>query len=98
MRAAQKLLGAPTIGGGVPRWRESKESNGLLCRLECTKTAKKQAVLRAFWPINRPKHRYLTRYTPKTFLEEYINFKIFCYLGIVELYLFKVSICLSRPD
>jgi hypothetical protein len=29
-------------------------------------------------------------YTPKMFFEEYIHFKNFRYLGIVELYLFKV--------
>ncbi len=45
--------------------------------------------------------KYLTRYTPETFFEEYVNFKIFHYLAIVELYLFKVSEVInapSRPD
>jgi hypothetical protein len=46
---------------------------------------KKWAVLRTFWLINCQKHRYLlksilSRYTPETFFEKYINFKIFRYL------------------
>jgi hypothetical protein len=44
MRAAQKLLCAPTIGRGVPEQGvvvgESKESNMPSNRPECTKTAK----------------------------------------------------------
>ncbi len=45
--------------------------------------------------------KYLTRYIPKTFFEEYINLKFFITKAIAELYLFKVSKVIyapSRPD
>jgi hypothetical protein len=41
--------------------------------------------------------KYLTRYTPDMFFEEYINFQFSCYFGIVELYLFKVSEATVNP-
>ncbi len=43
---------------------------------------------------------YLTKYTPKTFLRDTVILHFF-YLGVLELYLFKVSEVIyapSRPD
>jgi hypothetical protein len=52
VRSAQELLGAPTIGGGVPVrgwwWMESKKSNKLPSRPECMKTAPKQPFSRTY--------------------------------------------------
>jgi hypothetical protein len=89
MRVAQKLLCAPTFGRGSARavgcwWRESKESKTPPCHQECTKTAKKTGGLEHFLAYKWSKtplftQKYLTRYSPKTFFEEYINFKIFHY-------------------
>ncbi len=57
---APELLGAPTIGGGSARSRGGgvgghRSQISLLSLLKYTKTAKKQAVLRMFWLINRQK-------------------------------------------
>jgi hypothetical protein len=72
------------MGRSVVVERESKESNTPSCRPECTKTAKNSSFAH-FLAYKLPKtqffaQKYLTRYTPKTFFEEYINFKIFSYL------------------
>jgi hypothetical protein len=45
--------------------------------------------------------KYLTKYTPKTFFEEYINFKIFCYLrryGAIPVRSFRSHMPPSCPD
>jgi hypothetical protein len=44
--------------------------------------------------------KYLTRYTPETFFEEYINFKIFLYLrrcGVIPVQSFGSHICPQLP-
>ncbi len=76
MRAAQKLLGAPTIDGGSAQagGREgvSKESNTPPCRPECTKHQKTGGLTHflAHKSLKMPFYaqKYLTRYTPETFL------------------------------
>ncbi len=40
-----------------------------------------------FWGIHE--FKYLTKYAPKTFFEEYMNFKLFYTKGDVKLFLFK---------
>ncbi len=43
--------------------------------------------------------KYLTKYTPKSSFEEYINFQIFQYLrGVVDLFMFKVSEVIYAPS
>ncbi len=88
MRAAQKLLGAPTIGGGSaqaggvvegvkgvkytpkpPTMYENGEKRAVFC------TYFKKLLISQFFT-----EKYLSRYTPETFFEEYMNFNIFCYL------------------
>jgi hypothetical protein len=82
VRAAKKLLGAPTIGGGSARaggggggvkvvmppvmYENGKKTGGFAHFLayKSTKT-----------PFFAPK--YLTKYTPETSFEEYINLKFF---------------------
>ncbi len=67
MRAAQKLLGAPTIGGGVP-WQgvvvEGVKGVKYAPKLpRMYENGKKRTVSRIYWLKNRQK-----RYTPETFL------------------------------
>ncbi len=77
MRAAPELLGAPTIGGGSARpWGGGGEVIYTFTAGE--KTGGFAHVL----AYNSPKTpffalKYLTRYTHKTYFEEYINFKSF---------------------
>jgi hypothetical protein len=87
LRAAQKLLDAPTIGAeSVRAWwgggGGSQRSQIHSCRPECTKTVKKQVLFLHFLSYKSPKmlyfaKKYFTRYTFETFFEEYINFKFF---------------------
>ncbi len=70
MRAAPELLGALTIGrrsarpggGGGESYRSQIS---LPSRPKYAKMARKQAVLRTFWLINRLKHRFLLKSTLK---------------------------------
>jgi hypothetical protein len=77
VRAAQKLLGVPTIGGGSAR---AGGGGGGSQRSQIRPHASwKTAVSLSFGLINRRKccffaQKFLTRYTPETFFEEYINF------------------------
>jgi hypothetical protein len=78
VRAAKKLLVAPTIGGGeCPGrgwwWRESKDSNTPPSHLQCTKTAKK-GQFPALIDLKITKNTDFTSkylqdtYTPRSFL------------------------------
>jgi hypothetical protein len=65
----------------VPGRREVKEAN----KLKYTKMVLKMGGFPRFLALKSPKMpffalKYLIRYTPKMFYEEYINFNIFCYL------------------
>ncbi len=81
VRAAQKLHGAPTIGGGVPGQgvvvEEIKGVKYAPMPLKYTKQQKYRqfrahlaykSLKTSFFP-----QKYLTRYTPETCFEEYIN-------------------------
>jgi hypothetical protein len=91
VRVVPELLGAPTMGGGSARpggggGESYKSQISLPSHLKYAKTAKTQEVLHTFWLKNPRKRRffalkYLTRYNPKKFFEEYINFKNFHYLS-----------------
>ncbi len=69
------------------------------------KNGKKTGGFMHFLAYKLPKtlffaQKYLTRYTPKTFSEEYITFKIFCYLRHCEVILvqsFRSHICPQPP-
>jgi hypothetical protein len=100
---------ALTIGGGSARpgggcGGGHKSQISLPSHLKYTKTAKNGRFrhILAYKLPNTPifAQKYLTRYTQKTFFEEYINFKNH-YLAIAELYLLKVLDVIyapSRPD
>ncbi len=75
---------------GRGQWqRESKESNRPQSRPECTKTAKKGMVSCTIdLKISKNtvlyfkvQYVHVTRYSPETFFEEFMNFKLFCYLS-----------------
>ncbi len=58
MWVTPELLGAPTIGGGSARSRgggggDYRSQLSIPSLLKYTKTAKKWAILRKFWLINR---------------------------------------------
>ncbi len=101
MKAAHKQLGCTDYWRGEclgrgSQWRELKEANKPPSWPKYTKLAPKMGGFLYFQPAKSPKmsffaKKYLIRYTPKTFFEEYINFKTFHYQGVVELNLFKVS-------
>jgi hypothetical protein len=83
MRAAQKLLGAPTIGRGSARAGGcgGGSQRSQICP-PATRNIRKRDVFPHFLAHKSPNtpflaQKYLTRYTPKTFFEDYINFKIF---------------------
>jgi hypothetical protein len=110
MKAAHKLLGVPTIrGGGYPgrgwRWRELKEVNKYPSQPKYTKMAK-NGDFPALVGLKFAKNtiftqKYFTRYTPKMYFEEYINFKIFHYLrccGVLLVQSFGIQIHLHQPD
>ncbi len=66
MKAAQKLLGVPTIGGGeCPGrgwwWRELKETNKPPCWSKYTKAGQKRAVSRTFLAKKSPKRSFFTQ-------------------------------------
>jgi hypothetical protein len=103
------LLGALTIGGGSAQPRgggggSQRSQISLQSRPEYRKTASFPRVL----TLKLPKttfftEKHLTKYTPKMFFEEYINFKIFCYLrhyGVITVQSLgshikiKIKICL----
>jgi hypothetical protein len=78
-KAAQELLGAPTIGRGkCPAWGWWWGSQISLPRSqECTK------MYNTFCPKIAKNDIFclkVTKYTPMTFFKEYIIFKNFCYL------------------
>ncbi len=85
MWAAPELLGAPTIGGGVPGpgggGRGGLRSQiSLPSRPKYTKTAKKPggfAHVLAYKSTKTPffAQKYLTRYTHETFFDKYVNFQ-----------------------
>jgi hypothetical protein len=88
VRAAPELLGSPTIGGGVPGPGVVVESfiEVIYCipsqQYEIAKNGEKTDGFAHVLAYKSPKTpffalKYLTRYTHKTFFEEYINFKIF---------------------
>jgi hypothetical protein len=64
---AQKLLGAPTMGGGSAQARHGGggSQRSLIHPMppEMYKNGKKQAVSRTFWLINRSKRRFLLKST-----------------------------------
>ncbi len=86
MKAAQKLLGAPVIGGGVPgqgwRWSELKEANKPPHRLKYQKTVPKMAVSTLFGLKIAENtvscSKVLNKIYSQDFFEECINLKIFC--------------------
>jgi hypothetical protein len=88
VRVAQKLLGAPTTGGGSA-WAGGGggRSQRSQIRPHATRNAQKWQKMGSFLHFlayKSPKtlffaQKYLTRYTPETFFEEYINSKIFSY-------------------
>jgi hypothetical protein len=63
------------------------------CHPECMKMEKTGGFMHffAYKSLKTPffAQKYLTRYIPKTFFEEYINLKFYVHCGIVELYPFK---------
>jgi hypothetical protein len=80
--ASQKLLGAPNIGGGVPG--QGMVVEGVKGVKYATmppgmyENGKKTGGFAHFLSYKSPKilffaQKYLTRYTPETLLEEYIN-------------------------
>ncbi len=83
MRAAPELLGAPTIGGGVPGPGVVVERSYMPSQpYEIAKNGKKTGGFTHVLACNLPKTlffalKYLTKYTHETFFEEYLNFKIF---------------------
>ncbi len=85
MRAAPKLLGAPTIGGGSA-WTGGggRKIHRSLINLhsQIAKNGEKTGGFAHVLAYKSPKMpffalKYLTRYTHETFFEEYINNKIF---------------------
>jgi hypothetical protein len=108
VRAAQKLLGAMTIGKGeCPGrgwwWRESKESNTPKIYENGEKTSGFPHFL-AYKSLKTPffAQKYLTRYTPlRCFLRNTSILTFFIKEAIVEIHLFKISEVIyapSRPD
>jgi hypothetical protein len=90
VRAAQKLLGEPTIGGGSARagvvLKRVKGVKYAPMPPRMYKNSEKTGSFEHFVAYKLPKmlffaKKYLTRYTPETFFEESINFKIFRYLS-----------------
>jgi hypothetical protein len=89
--AAPELLGAPTIGGGSAQpggggGGSPRSQISLPSRPKYTKMAK-NGRLHTILAYQLPKtlffaQKYLTRYIPETFLEEYINFNIFPNLSL----------------
>jgi hypothetical protein len=96
VRAAPELLGALTIGGGSA-W-PGGGGGEVIYTFIAVRNSQKCENMGGFAHVlacKLPKTpfftlKYLTRYTHETFFEEYINFKIFRNLAIVELYLFEV--------
>jgi hypothetical protein len=83
VQAAPELLGAPTIGGGVPGPGVVVERSYIPSQpYEIAKNGEKTGGFEHVRAYNSPKTpffalQYLTRYTHETFFEEYINIKIF---------------------
>jgi hypothetical protein len=85
VRAAQKLLGAPTIGGGSAQAgavvEGVKGDKYAPCRPKCTKPAKNRLFLHflAYKLLKMPffPQKYLTRYTPETFLSNTLILNFF---------------------
>ncbi len=85
MRAAPELLDALTIGGGSARPRGSGGGSPrsqiiLLSHPKYTKMVKKTGGFTHFLAYKLPKtpflvQKYLARYIPEMFFEEYINLK-----------------------
>jgi hypothetical protein len=87
--AAQKLLGAPTIGRGIA-WAGGGGGGSQRSQIHThaahnVRKRQKKGSFEHFLAYKFPKtlffaQKFLTRYNPETFFEEYINFNIFCYL------------------
>ncbi len=81
MRAAPELLGAPTIGGGVPSPGVVVERSYIPSQpYEIAKNGEKTGGFAHILAYKSPKTpffalKYLTRYTHETFFKEYTNFK-----------------------
>jgi hypothetical protein len=91
VKAAPKLLGALTIGGGSARsrgwwWRELKEANKPPSWPKYTKTGLKTGGFLHFCPKNAVFHLQVLNKiyvcTPKMFFREHVNFKISRYLTV----------------
>jgi hypothetical protein len=81
-------------------WRESNESDVPPCRQKCMETAENgrfcDFLANKLLKMSFFAQKYSTRYTPKTFFEEYINFKNFCYLrhcGVLPVQSYESHIC-----
>ncbi len=86
MRAAQKLLGVPTIGGGSAQagggGGGSQRSQICHMPLKIYKNGNNRGGFAHFLAYKLPKtlfsaQKYLTRYTPETFLRNTLILKIF---------------------
>jgi hypothetical protein len=80
-----------------------KEANKPPAGRNIPKRLCKRVISHTFWLRNRRKRRFLTqkyliRYTPKMFFEEYIIFKKIVTKGVVELYLFKILGVIYAPS
>ncbi len=106
MRVAQELLGAPTIGGGSVRpgggggGSQRSQTSLLSCRV-CAKTAPKQQFPSLIDLLTKTPFFFLKVLNKIYFhddFEEYINFKIFCFLwhcGVIPVQSFRSHI---RPQ
>jgi hypothetical protein len=106
-RLTQKLCGVPTIGRGsawpVGGSGGSQRSHiSLPSRPECTKW-RQNSLFPALIDLKNAKNaiftlKFLTKYTPKTFLRNTLILNFFVTKGVVELYLFKVSEVINTPS
>ncbi len=108
---AQEQLGALTIGGGSARLSGGGGGSqiSLPSRPKCTnrnENGANSAGIPALIDLKIAENavffilKYLTKYLPETFFEEYMNFKIFCYLRHcgVTVYLLKVLDVIYAPS
>jgi hypothetical protein len=100
------LLGALTIGGGSARPRGGgRGSQRSQIRLPCPLGIYKNGQFPTLTDLKDAKNilfylKVLNNYTPKTFYEEYINFKIFCNLrryGVIPVQNFGSHIYPQSP-